>query len=421
MKRRLPAAPLWLVGLGEAVQAVLVTALCLGIPAVLVIIATDGFPQQLMPVLATVAQTWLVIHGVPVMVSPDQDTWFHLMPMALTLLPLWVAWRAGRRLAQGAYPTQLWQGLLLLVLGYAAASVGISVVAEGDPGSQVMAGAVTATLIMAGSVAGCYAEARSVGRMFGMDVQERIEAYSQRLKWAGAYLWSVIRAAVVASVASVGAATLMLGVWLALHWMPIANAYQVIGAGLVGSLALTILHVGVAPNLVLWTLSYSTGAGFSVGEGAPVGPWRTEWSMVPEVPVLAALPGGTEPWSVAVVALPVLAGVAAGWWLMREGENHFDEWCQLKISLRPVSVILSTLVQGLLTGLVTAVIMVGPFWMSHISLGVGRMIDFGPHALLAAGLLGGWVAAGTVIGYALTWGVSRFPRRAVTASSSAAA
>lgn len=403
LMKKLPPAPLWLFGVGEAVQAVLVTALVVAIPVAVVAFADGARGDDLAGVGAMAAQVWLVIHGAPLHLDGGAgDTWFRLMPLGFAVIPFLVAWRAGRRLARGAYPQQLWQGIAVLMAGYAAAAVGIAILAEGDAAVLVWAAVAAGLLVAVGSLCGCYVEARSAARMFGMDLYEKAEELSQRLKWAGSYAWCVLRGGVVAAVAAVGLSAVLLGGWLAAQWMPIANAYQELGAGITGATALTLLHLGVVPNLVLWTLAYSTGAGFQMGTGAPVGPFHTEWAAVPHVPVLAALPAEAVPWAVAVVALPVTAGLAAGWWLMREGENHFDEWCQLKLPVRPVSLTVSTLTLGVFTGLVAALLLVGPFWLSHISLGVGRMVDVGPHAMQAAGLLGAWVAVGTVIGYLLS-------------------
>lgn len=132
---------------------------------------------------------------------------------------------------------------------------------------------------------------------------------------------------------------------------------------------------------------------------------------MPAVPVLAALPAEASPYSLLVLGLPVLAGVMAGWWLMREGENHLDDWFTLRISFRPLAAGLSTLALGVLTGLVTGLLALGPLWLSHISLGVGRMTDLGPHALLSAGMLGAWVALGAILGYSISLGAQRLRRR----------
>lgn len=423
---KLPTPPLWLFGLLEAIQVILAMTLLVGLP-VLVMGLAGGFGSFDPAFLSSfAAQIWLIIHGVPVELSvlleegalgaetqiPDGG-WFHLLPMGLTLIPFFLGWRAGRRLAQGAYSGQLWQGLLTLILGYAAAGAGFSYLAASD-GFDVLPvwGAVCAgAVLMLGSLGGSYGEARSWTRLIGIDLEARVEAFSQQLKWAGYYAWAVLRAGVVACVAAVGLAAVLLAGQVAVHWMDIANVYQQLDPGIWGATGLTLLHLGLTPNLIMWTLSYSTGAGFAVGEGTTVAPYASELGPVPAVPVLGALPGEPHALGLAVVLLPVLAGVLAGWWLMREGENHLDDWFALRISARPLSLTLSTLALGVFTGAATAAIALGPLWLSHISLGMGRLVDIGPNAWQAAAMLGGWVALGTIIGYLIAPAAHQVRRR----------
>jgi hypothetical protein len=398
--RKLPTPPLWLFGLFEALQAVLSTALLVALPVFGAGLARSwgDFDPQATSELA--AQVWLMIHAAPLNLSEEAEAaWFHLVPLGFTVVPFLLAWRAGRRLAQGAYPLQLWQGLSVFTLAYAGAAVGITRIGVHDPGTTVWAGVAAAALTGVGSLAGCYAEARSATRMIGVDLESRAEELSQRLKWAGAYVWAVMRGGTVAALAAVGLSALLLAGWVSWRWMDVANTYQELDAGISGAIGLTLLHLGLAPNLVLWALAYSTGAGFNFGSGSPVGPLETELGPVPAVPVLAALPDQVYEYSLATLLLPVLAGVVAGWWLMREGENHFDDWCQLKLKLRPISLTVSTLTLGVLTGAVAGALLIGPLWLSHISLGMGQLNDVGPHAALTAGLLAIWVAVGTVFGY----------------------
>ena len=398
--RKLPTPPLWLFGLFEAVQAVLATALLVAAPVLGAGLARRGgdFDPQSTSELA--AQMWLMIHAAPLNLTENGESgWIHLVPLGFTLVPFMLAWRAGRRLAQGAYPVQLWQGLIAFTLAYAGAAVGIAYFGVNDPGTMVWAGAAGAVLTGLGSLSGCYAEARSATRMIGVDLESRVEELSQRLKWAGAYGWAVLRGGTAAAVAAVGLSALLLAGWVGWRWMDVVNSYQELDAGIFGGAGLTLLHLGLAPNLVLWALAYSTGAGFNLGSGSPVGPWGTDLGAVPAVPVLAALPDQVYEYSWAVLVLPVLAGVAAGWWLMREGENHFDDWCQLRLKLRPLSLTVSTLTLGALTGVVAGGLLIGPLWLSHISLGMGQLNDVGPHAALSALMLAAWVALGTVIGY----------------------
>lgn len=400
--RRLPTPPLWFYGIYEAVQAVLATTLLVAVPVMGISLARNLAHFDLEAAATLAAQAWLVIHAVPLNLGAGEaEGWFHLVPLGMTLVPFLLAWRAGRRLAQGSYPTQLWQGLLLFSVGYAAAGVGLAAYAQGDVGTQVWAGVAAGTMVAIGSLSGCYAEARSATRMIGVDIEARVERYSQSLRWAGAFLWAVLRAGVVAAVAAVGLSALLLAGWLGFHWMEIANAYQQLDAGLWGGIGVTLLHLGLLPNAVLWTVAYTSGAGFAMGAGSPVGPFATAVEQVPDLPLLAALPHTAGDYATAVLALPLVAGAAAGWWLMREGENHFDDWCQLKLRVRAVSLTVSTLVLGMLTGLVSAALLILPLWLSHISLGIGRMNDVGPHAALAAGLTGALIALGVILGYLL--------------------
>ena len=411
---RLPSPPLWLVGLLEAAQVVLTTVLLVALP-VLAMTWGGGFTEGNAGFIASLAaQIWLVLHGTPVelvvmlpegalgegLEIPDGG-WFHLLPMGLTLIPAALGWRAGRRLARGAYTDQLWQGLATLVLGYAAAGAGFSHLAVGESfRAEPHWAALCAALVVAvGSLSGCYAEARSWTRMIGVDLEAKVEELSQRLRWAGYYAWAILRAAAVACVAAVGLSAALLAGQLALSWMEMVNIFQRLDPGVWGILGLTLLHLGLAPNMVFWTLAYSTGAGFSVGAGSTVAPHAVELGAVPAVPVLGALPQAPGEATLAVLLLPVLAGVVGGWWFMREGENHLDDWFALRIPFRPVSLALSTLCLGVLIGAAAALLAVGPLALSHISLGVGRMTDIGPEALTAAGLLGLWVSAGSIIGY----------------------
>ncbi|WP_261624977.1 cell division protein PerM [Nesterenkonia marinintestina] len=414
---RLPAPPLWLLGIVEAVQIALVTALAVLLPIIAMALA-DGFVAVDAGFVATLsAQLWSVMHGAPVILNVTVDAgalgegvelpeggWFQMLPMGLALIPLLLARRSGARLARGAYSGQLWQGLVTLVLTYAGLSAAIGALARTSAFDvqwplTLLCGLL---LVTVGGLAGAYSEARSWERLIGVDVEGRVERWSQSMRWAGSYAWAVCRAGAVAAVAAVVLASGLLAVQIGLRWMDIANMFQQLDPGVWGVVGLTLLHLALLPNLILWTLAYSTGAGFSMGTGTVVAPHAVEVGPMPAAPILGALPAGAGPWSLLVVLLPVLAGAVAGWWLVREGENHLDDWFSLRIPLRPVSLALSTLLLGLFTGLAAAVVIAAPLALSHISLGMGRMTDLGPHALIAAGMLGVWVAVGTMVGYLVT-------------------
>ncbi|NUL44214.1 hypothetical protein F7P69_03245 [Cellulosimicrobium funkei] len=402
--------PLWIQGAIEALIAAVISALLVLIPLV-VIWSSGGFAATGIDFIAGLGgQAWLAIHGVPLHLSLESGTTsdalltgtFWFLPWGLVLLPFSLGWRAGRRLARASYRDQIWQALAGAAGAYAVVSLVTSWLA---PNAAVAVNPLwgmlipTAVLVLA-LLAGARREAGTWARLIGMDLADRIERLSQHSRWAGSYVWSVVRAGCVGLIASFGLAAALLAVQIGLHWADIAQVYQELNAGIWGGAVVTVAQLGVMPNLAMWTLAWTTGAGFSLGTGSVVAPLQTLVGPQPAIPVLAALPVGLEPaWSWLFLLLPVAGGFLAGWWLLRDGENHFDEWLSLKISRRWASLTLSTLALGVFVALATAALAILPFWLSTGSLGVGRLTDLGPTAWLAAVMLGGLVGIGAMFGY----------------------
>ena len=154
--------------------------------------------------------------------------------------------------------------------------------------------------------------------------------------------------------------------------------------------------------MVVWALAWATGAGFSLGAGTTTSPFQTALGPLPEVPVLAAVPTG-DPWVFAsgVLAIPVVAGLLAGWWFCREGENHLDDWMAIRLPLRWITFLLSTVLTVVFIAAVGAGLVSVLAWLSHGSLGIGRLTDVGPHAGSVFLWLGAELAVGAAVGYLL--------------------
>ena len=104
---------------------------------------------------------------------------------------------------------------------------------------------------------------------------------------------------------------------LALHMHEFDTLQNDLAPGAIGAALLLLLQVGYAPNAVIWAISFALGPGFAVGSGTVVAPTGAALGQLPAFPMLAALPPGLHSalpsWlSVAVLALPYLAGVLAG-------------------------------------------------------------------------------------------------------------
>ncbi len=403
--------PLWLQGAVEFLVAALASFV-----AVFVLIGaislTNGFnkEQNVASVAKLSGNIWLLMHGVPLNLNIPVNGMFDaiagtvsLTPLGLTLLPLYLTFRAGRRLAQASYEGQFWQPILAGLLVYVAITAAVSYVAD-TPRVGTLIGfsmLMPFGVALLGAILGGYYESRSLARMIGVNAATVVSRFSQYSRWAGSYVWSVVRAAGVGVIAFIAGGALLAAGALFYNWNDVVSIYQSLHAGAVGDTALTLLQFGFVPNLVVFAMAWSTGAGFSLGAGTAVDLTRTDVGVLPALPMLGALPQPVEPWSFIACAIPLLAGAIAGWWFFREGEDHFDEWVSLKIRFRPVSWLISVVFLAVLIGALGGLVSVALGQFSRGSLGLGRLTAIGPDplefGLYAAALL----ALGVILGRAL--------------------
>lgn len=411
--------PLWLQGALEFIQCAFFSAALVVIP-LMAVWFSDGFAQRTLDsVFRMCGQVWLLIHGVPLHLnlSAGSDSpvvvtgLLSFIPLGLTLIPFFLAWRSGRRIARASYTDQLWQGiagalgaylLVGLVTGFAVPTEEVGV----NLGAAALIPLIPAGL---GVIVGARREAGSWGRLVGVDFVEWVATTSQHSRWAGSYLWSVIRAGMVGYAATFCLAALGLTVSLVMRWLEISNIYQQLQPGPIGGAVLTIAQLGVIPNLVLWSLAWISGGGIALGVGSTLGPLGTAVGPVPAMPVLGALPAGNLDSAWVFMLLPVLAGILAGWWFLREGENHFEDWISIRLKVRWVALAVSTLLLGLFIGAVAGVVSLLGSWLAGGSLGIGRLTELGPHVWMTAVLLTGEVGLGVIIGYLVAPFLERDP------------
>ncbi|WP_045730171.1 DUF6350 family protein [Pseudarthrobacter chlorophenolicus] len=402
--------PLWLQGAIETAQAAVISALAVLVP-IIAVWATAGFKDDGFETLARLAgQSWLLVHGVPLELAAAGSTaashtgsgLLTLVPLGLTLIPFLLAWRAGRRLARASYTDQLWQALLGSWVVYSAFGVATGFVCRTPDVGINLGYAMVIPLIpfALGMVIGARREAGSWSRLIGVDAVDWISRTSQHSRWAGSYLASVVKAGFVAVAAALALAAVLLAVDLFVHWNLVLAVYEALDAGAAGGAALTVAQLGYLPNLVVFALAWTSGSGFAMGVGSQVGPLGTAVGPLPSIPVLAAIPSGPLDYAFVALIVPVLAGVLAGWWFLREGENHFDEWLSIKVRARWFTATASTLVLAALAGVAAGLLAMGLAWLARGSAGIGRLTDIGPDPLWTGVWLAAEVGAGVVIGYA---------------------
>ena len=399
--------PLWLQGVVELILTALMSGV-LVVAAMAAVWATNGFGStEFSSVAEMSAHLWLLIHGVPLDLSAvfgASAGTMTLVPLGLSILPLLFCYRSGRRLARASYEGEFLIPVLSGSVTYALICSAVYGWASPSPKPlQVLnAALVPLGIVVVGLMWGGYREARSLSRMVGVDTAEQISQMSQYSRWAGSYVWAVVRAAVVAAVAFVGLGALLLALGILGGWSQVVATYQELHAGAVGDAAVTLLQLGFLPNLVIYAMAWSTGAGFAFGAGTSIGLTSSTVGSLPMLPLLGAVPNSLGGVGLLGLLVPVVAGAVAGWWFLREGEDHLDEWVALKVPFRPLSALLSSLALGVLTGVLTSLATLWLGWISYGSLGVGRFTEVGAEPLSFAAHTALWVGLGVALGNLLS-------------------
>ena len=399
--------PLWLQGVVELIVTALFSAVAV-FAAMSAVWATKGFgDMEFSSVAAMSAHLWLLIHGVPLDLAAAFGAsagTMTLVPLGLSILPLLLCYRSGRRLARASYEGEFLIPVLSGSVTYALISSAMYGWASPHPQplQALNAALVPLGIVVAGLMWGGYREARSLSRMVGVDTAEQISQMSQYSRWAGSYAWAVVRAAVVAFVALVGLGAVLLGIGILAGWSQIVATYQELHAGAVGDTAVTLLQLGFLPNLVIYAIAWSTGAGFSFGAGTSVGLTSSDAGTLPMLPILGAVPESMGTFGLVGLLVPLGAGAIAGWWFLREGEDHLDEWVALKVPFRPLSALISAVALGVVTGILTSFGALWLGWISYGSLGIGRFTEVGAEPLTFAAHTALTVGAGVTFGMLLS-------------------
>jgi hypothetical protein len=330
---------------------------------------------------------WLLAHHTGLTVSGGH---VGLTPIGLIAVPLAACWFAARRLARQLDPRaeRIEAGatraapkapprwvLLVFALVYAVIVTVISFVAA-MPGLrpvpwQAAPGALVIAMVggVLGAAAWRYSKAPRKGwtlaRLLPMAVRP--------------WLRPALGAVTTWLVAGLGAVAVLVVV----HSGGVMEVYRALDAGFVGGAVLTLGELLLLPNLAVWAASASSGPGFSVGTGTAVTVTDSVLGPLPAIPVLAALPspGPLPAIGLALLAVPLLAGVVAGALILQRPPET------LAVRVRHVggTTLLATAAAGLLA------------WLSGGPGGPGRLAVIGPDPLDTAAAFGAEVALGAML------------------------
>ncbi|MFE9688400.1 DUF6350 family protein [Micromonospora sp. NPDC005806] len=334
---------------------------------------------------------WLLGHGVPLETSAGP---LGLAPLALTALAVWRLTRAGVHVTRaigargGRSPGRALTVAVAVGIGYAllGALAAVAVSAGGLRVSPVRAGL---TFAVVGTLAALVGAARATG------VSVLLARRSPPALRDG------LRTGLVAGLLLLGAGAGAAGLSVATGGGDAADMIGAYRTGVAGQAGITLVSLAYAPNATVWSASYLLGPGFAVGTDTAIRTNEVSVGALPAVPLLAGLPRGpVDEFGVGLLAVPVLAGMAAGWLLARRltriaaEERTVLGWPAL---LAPAA--LAGPVAGVLLG-VAAAASGGP-------LGGGRLAEIGPAAWLVAGVATLVVAIGALLGAAAVKALTR--------------
>ncbi|MEU8420187.1 DUF6350 family protein [Micromonospora sp. NPDC048835] len=343
--------------------------------------------------LRTALAGWLLGHGVPLHTESGP---LGLAPLALTVLALWRLTRAGVHVSRaiGARDTRSPRRALLAAgaVGVAYALLGtLSAVLVGTGGPDVSLIRAGVTFAVVGTLAALVGAVRItavtrllVGRMPG-PVRDGV------------------RTGLVAGLLLLGAGAGAAGLAVATGGGDAADMIGAYRTGVAGQAGITLVSVAYAPNAAVWSASYLLGPGFVVGTDTAVRTSEVSVGALPAVPLLAGLPRGpVDGLGALLLAVPVLAGMVAGWLLARRvarlsgSERAAQRWAGL---LAPA--VLAGPVAGVLLGAAAAV--------SGGPLGARRLAQVGPVGWQVGAVAAGVIAVGALVGAAATRVLTRGP------------
>jgi hypothetical protein len=357
---------------------------------------TAGRPGSLASLARLGLAGWLLGHGVPLHTGAGP---LGLTPIALSVFAAWRVARAGVHVtrAAGARRSRSVRRALLVGgavgLGYGLLGVLAAVLLNGP--------ALSASAPRAGITVGLFGLVAAVAGALGAT-----GAFTAVVGRTPPVLRDGVRTGVVAALLVLGTGAGVAGLALAIAGADAADTVAAYRTGVAGQVGITLLCLAYAPNMAAWAAAYLVGPGFAVGSETAVRATEVTLGTLPAVPLFAGLPhaplGGL---GAILLALPAVAGLAAGWLLTR---RRLRAAARPKAGRRPLPVrwpglLWSAAIAGPVAGALLAVAAA----LSAGPLGGGRLAQVGPVPWQVGAVAAAVIALGTLIGAAATRSLPR--------------
>jgi Family of unknown function (DUF6350) len=346
---------------------------------------------------------WLLGHGVPIGTSIGP---LSLAPLLLTLLAAWRLNRAGLHVVRaiGARRSGSQRAALLVavMVGFWYAVLGaLAAVIVNGRGTEVSATRAALNFFVLGALGSLVGALRSTDALVVLARRmPRVLRHGLRTGVVAALLIGVAGAACTGLSVAVGGG----------RAAEMIHAYR---TGVPGQAGIILLSLAYGANAAVWAAAYLLGPGFLLGAGSAIRLTEvTVGPTLPMLPLLAGLPDGPMgATGTVLLAMPILAGGAAGWLLarrlMRTRPSRPGEPAPPRRE-PPWSLVLGS---SLLAGPIAGIVLGTLAWVSGGALGDGRLAEIGPVPWQVGLVATAVVAVSASIGAALCRAF-RAPRRA---------
>lgn len=297
-------------GAGAALGAALRSLLAVSVVVLVLWAAEDRARGGIAAAGRTAVQVWLVAHGAHLQIGGGR---WGLLPMGLALVPLLLCRRAGAVVAERLPAVALPAVVAAVAVPYAAMAVAVAAAAGGPAAVSLTALVGPALVAASGAALGAGMAGQPGARAAaaaGLALPRPVGAGPAR---------AVLAAGTAAAAALFAAGAVVAAASLVQHGSTAVALARTANPGAVGGFGLLLAGIGLLPNAVVWAVSWLASPGFAIGAGTSVSPFGVHLGPVPGLPLLAAVPATAPPRPVALAVLlvPVLAGVVAGLVLRR--------------------------------------------------------------------------------------------------------
>jgi hypothetical protein len=305
------------------------------------------------------------------------------LPLGLTLLMGLLIIRVGHRLSAAS---TLWPAWLGGGLAFGGIGLGVSMLAKNDAvtvgewAPLVAPALFFAGLLFISSVWGerfeLFEGANPPEAKERIWVRSQVKALHSKLHWSIATVLSPaarVGLAVIAAMLTVGAATIALA--LGFGWIQVVALYESLHVSILGGVMLTLAQLALLPNLIIYSMSWIAGPGFSIGIGSSVTALGTQLGPVPALPMFVAIPTSGLDRGILFVLIPVLVAFV-GTILVRRFTDEMRWEYATRFSAALAFAITAATISALV-GFALALIASGSF-------GPGRLAEVGINAPILA-------------------------------------